>query len=228
MNEFYFPKNETPEALNELEVLARRYNTDKKFDYHGYTYYYHLFFRGMRQLPLTLLEIGVSEGVSMKMWRDYFPNAKIVGMDINPSCLQYREDRIDIVIGDQSDDETEVFFGTKYPEGFDIIIDDGGHMMSQQMKSLSTLFWKIKPGGFYVIEDLSTSYPASSGGMYLDCGDKTTMGMMKGIMDEINMHGTAVGNPDKCLKELEGRTNPWMEHIGFMFLFKELCILGKR
>jgi len=110
-------------------------------------------FAPFRDKPIRLLEIGVQNGGSMKMWESYFPFAEIVGVDNDSECLKYETDRTSIHIGDQAD---RAFLRTLGK--FDIIVDDGGHKMSQQMTSFDVLFNEMNPGGIYTIEDLHTSF----------------------------------------------------------------------
>ena len=75
----------------------------------------------------------------------------------------------------------EQFKASQQP--FDIIIDDGGHTMNQQKTSFLTLLPLVRPGGFYVIEDLETSYSSDYGGQYLNAS--TTIEFVKTLFDEI-------------------------------------------
>jgi hypothetical protein len=106
--------------------------------------------------PKVLLEIGVLKGASIRAWRDIFPTAKIIGIDIDPAIAAANKD-LAIYVGDQLD---KVFLDRVIAEiGMpDIIIDDGGHRRSQQIGSFSHLWQYLKSGGIYVIEDLGTSY----------------------------------------------------------------------
>jgi hypothetical protein len=119
---------------------------------------YDRYFGKYRGKPLKMLEIGIFQGGSLKMWKEYFgENASIVGIDINPGCKQYEEPQIDIRIGSQDDAE----FLRKVSEEFgpfDIVLDDGGHMMDQQIISFENLFPQVKNGGVYLCEDVHTSY----------------------------------------------------------------------
>lgn len=103
--------------------------------------------------PKRVLEIGVQGGGSLKIWEKMFPNAEIVGIDILEDCKKYENGNIKVFIGDQHDVKFLETLGN-----FDIIIDDGGHYMTQQQVSLKTLMEQLNPGGIYVIEDLHTSY----------------------------------------------------------------------
>ena len=66
---------------------------------------------------------------------------------------------------------------------FDIIIDDGGHTMTQQLISLQQLLPTVKSGGLYFIEDLQTSYMPSFGGGYLL--NTTTIEFIKRLVDDL-------------------------------------------
>lgn len=150
-----------------LNELAAKYNTDKRPDigqniYHGYTVKYESLFSEIRTNKMDVLEIGVREGSSHKMWEEYFENSTIYGVDnlsdpmiTEEAKRQYVEtletDRIKIFIGDQSDRD---FMLSIHKNLFDIIIDDGSHRSWHQQKTLSFMFEKLKSGGIYIIEDL--------------------------------------------------------------------------
>jgi len=130
----------------------------KNFDHHSrkhsdYFEVYDKHFGPLRDRPLRVLEIGVQYGGSVEMWANYFPNAHIMGIDVDPLCAMHARKRISIKIGDQADPS----FLSQFT-GYDIIIDDGGHTMNQQQTSFDVLFPLLNPGGLYVVEDLHTSY----------------------------------------------------------------------
>ena len=83
-----------PPTLNDLAV---RYNTDKRIGIHSYVKWYEALFAPRRWQQLNMLEIGVQTGASIKMWADYFPNARLVGIDIDPRCAQFATNRIQII-----------------------------------------------------------------------------------------------------------------------------------
>ena len=146
----------------DLTSLAKIYQTDK-WGRHFYTPIYSQWFYELRFKPVRLLEIGIGGyakphqgGNSLRMWKRYFPQGIITGIDIyDKTALQ--ENRIHIYTGDQSD---PVFLKqVSDAEGpFDIIIDDGSHMQSHIIASFETLFPLLAAGGIYVIEDTQTSY----------------------------------------------------------------------
>ena len=172
--------------MSDLLSLAKKYNADKMvpetFAFIG-AYVEH--FERLREETCTLLEIGVQTGGSLRMWRDYFPNASILGMDITPDCLQHKGERIDVIMGDQSDTVFLADFAKRYK--FNIIVDDGGHKMKHQLRSFNHLWPIVSHGGWYVIEDLHTSYWPKWGGKYGD--EDTTMSFLKKLLDEVNWRG---------------------------------------
>ncbi len=171
-------------------------------------------FKAQRKEIKSLLEIGVQYGGSLKMWRDYFPNAQITGMDINPKCKKHRDKRIDIVIGDQEDKTLLHGLGR-----FDIIVDDGGHTMDQQMTSFSLLWSHINPGGVFVLEDIETSYWPRFGGGYGK--ETTTMNMLKDLVDNLNHRAIS---HKRAEDKKETVTDMHIESIHF---YPSLCLVYK-
>jgi len=158
---------------------------------------YDWIFKDLRGKKLRILEIGVSQGNSMKVWKDYFPKAKIVGVDIDESCSRFMDERVNICIGDQSDEDFMNNIGAlgKY----DIIVDDGGHYPKQHVKSYNILFPYLKDDGWYVIEDLHTAYWDEYGGNRE--GTSPSILMVKKMIDEVNASGRWMkNNPGKTTK----------------------------
>lgn len=125
---------------------------------------YERYFAPYRGKEVTILEIGVFHGGSLQMWKSYFGDkAKIYGIDINPRCKELEEENIQIFIGSQSDPVFLQQVKEQIPE-IDILIDDGGHTMRQQIVSFEMLYDKVKPNGIYLCEDTMTSYWLEYGG----------------------------------------------------------------
>lgn len=123
---------------------------------------YDRWFRDLRRRPIRLLELGVHLGYSMHIWRDYFPLATIVGLDLDPKPENFPDDpRVHFVQGSQ-DDAGILDRAYRCPDGpapFDIIIDDASHQGAPTARSLAMLFPELlKPGGIYVIEDICSSF----------------------------------------------------------------------
>lgn len=152
--------------------------------WHHYFDIYHNHFRRYRGQAITMLEIGVLQGGSLQMWKKYFgPKAKIYGMDIDPRCKELEEEQVEIFIGDQSDRDFLREIRAKIGP-FDILIDDGGHTMLQQIATFEELFPAVKETGIYLVEDLHTSYWKEYGGGYKESG--SFIEYAKGFIDALN------------------------------------------
>ena len=92
-------------------------------------------------------------GGSLRIWEEYFKNAKVHGIDINASCKFLESKRGKIFIGDQQDIEFLDSVCNETGE-LDIVIDDCSHAVKDQIVSLGFLYYKLKRGGIYVIEDV--------------------------------------------------------------------------
>ncbi len=114
----------------------------------------------------TILEIGVSQGGSLQMWKEYFgPGARVIGADFSKKCLELKDDGFEIVIGDQASKAFWDRVKVDIPK-LDILIDDGGHRMDQQRVTFDEMFGHIKDDGVYLCEDVHTSYRPKWGGGY--------------------------------------------------------------
>ena len=119
--------------------------------------FYEAYFAPMRDKKITLLEIGVFGGASLRTWQEYFPRAKIIGADIDPRAKKFERERIRVKILDQSNIDHLTSLAISCGP-FDIIIEDGSHMWEHQITSLRTLFPFLKDDGIYIVEDLQTNY----------------------------------------------------------------------
>lgn len=149
---------------------------------------YEKWFSPYRGKEIVFVEIGVQNGGSIQMWKNYFgKSAQIVGVDIDERCKQFEEEQIAIEIGSQEDPEFWAAFRKKYPR-VDILLDDGGHTMNQQIVTFREMFPHIKDGGLYMCEDCHTSYFDNYGGGLRREG--TFIEFTKNLIDEINAFHT--------------------------------------
>jgi predicted SAM-dependent methyltransferase/SAM-dependent methyltransferase len=150
-----------PTVPGDLSKIALGYGTDKLS--HGFLPYYEEALMGSRENILRVLEIGVHEGQSLQMWRDYFPNAEVEGWDIRKYTHNQFGERTLTKVVNQEDAGSILTSLTMDEEGnyplYDLIIDDGSHTMSAQQTSLGSLWQYLKPGGIFIVEDLHTSLP---------------------------------------------------------------------
>jgi hypothetical protein len=126
----------------------------------SYLRYYDEWFRSLVDTDVSLLELGVYQGGSLLMWRDYFRRGVIVGLDAEPVALEDRSGRVRLYRGMQQDTALlDRIRREAAPGGFDIIIDDCSHLAEFARISYRHLFdHHLKPGGIYVIEDWVTGY----------------------------------------------------------------------
>ena len=139
--------------MDPLTLLGIKYGTDKALS-HKFTEEYHKVFEPFRLEVTSVLEIGVCKGKSLKMWLDYFPNAIVSGIDVMDVATYVPvHERARFQQCPQSQYRTD--------EVFDIIIDDGSHVMKDQQATFVNLLqsWRF----FYVLEDLHTSNNADYG-----------------------------------------------------------------
>ena len=175
----------------DLPALAAYFGSDKWGD-HWYAQHYQAHFAGLRRRGLRVLEIGVGGygdpgkgGESLRMWKAYFPNARIIGLDIADKRLQ-NEDRIKTVMGSQ-DDETLLRNLSRAEGPFDIVIDDGSHQNAHVIRSFQILFPLLADNGIYAVEDTQTAYWQEYGGAPpRDAAASTSMNFLKGLADALN------------------------------------------
>ncbi|WP_370616488.1 class I SAM-dependent methyltransferase [Mumia sp. Pv 4-285] len=167
--------------------LERYFQRNQGRQIHKWVHYFDVYerhFQRFRGKPITVVEFGVQYGGSMQMWQDYFgPDARFVGVDIDPRCRAWADDRTTIMIGDQADRgflaEVAEVAGT-----IDVIIEDGGHYPAQQIATFEELYPRMSPDGVFLIEDLLTSYkPKYDGGLGRD---GTFMEYAKALTDRLN------------------------------------------
>ena len=141
-------------------------------------------FAPFRGRPVRILEIGIYRGGSLDMWHWYFgPQVTLVGVDIDEDAKAASDPRHVVEIGDQTDADFLRRVAEEHGP-FDIIIDDGGHEMQQQIVTTETLFPLLADGGVFLVEDTHTSYWDSYEGGRNRAG--TFMEWAKNRLDDVN------------------------------------------
>lgn len=167
--------------------LEKYFRTNKKKLIHKWVHYfdiYHRHFERFRGKRVVVLEFGVNQGGSLEMWRHYFGRrAMIYGVDIDPRCARLSGRRTKIFIGDQEDREFLRSIAAEIGR-IDVLIEDGGHTMGQQIATFEELYPHVSDDGVFLIEDLHTSYWPHYGGGYHRPG--TFMEYAKGLTDQLN------------------------------------------
>src|SRR6478736_6564315 len=126
-------------------------NLIHKWDH--YLEVYDTWFSRYRGKEVHILEIGISQGGSIELWKRYFGDKlHLYGVDINPRCKELEQENVQIFIGEQEDKNFLSELKSKIPK-LDILIDDGGHTMLQQIVTFEELYNHIKDNGIYLCED---------------------------------------------------------------------------
>ncbi len=121
---------------------------------------YDHYFRAMAEEPVTLLELGVHAGESLKVFASYFGAGTVVGVDLEDHRTDFSAwSNIAFAVADQTDaDALAEICRAHAPQGLDIVIDDASHFGAASLAAYSILFPQLKPGGLYIIEDWTTGY----------------------------------------------------------------------
>lgn len=126
--------------------------------YDSYFFVYEALLEKYVDREITLVEVGVFNGGSLFMWREFFgPKARIIGIDLNPDALEWTKNGFEIYIGDQSSDKFWVDLYQKIGK-VDVLIDDGGHTNRQQIITSHYAIQNINDGGLLIVEDVHTNY----------------------------------------------------------------------
>ena len=148
--------------MNALQKLGVQFNTDKSgiHNFNGRTFLdvYERYFKYLKDSSISFLELGIYNGSSLKVWENYFTNAQIVGLDIDPSKKQYQTEKTKVYIGSQNDLNIINQIKNDYPNKFAVILDDASHLNDLTIDSFGLLFDHVVPGGLYIIEDTHCTY----------------------------------------------------------------------
>ena len=168
--------------MTKLCDVAFKYGTDKCPQiYHTYTPYYYDLFKDKRESVKKVVEIGIGHsqhlrhavahyvtGASLRMWRDFFPNAQVYGADIIPETM-FIDNRITTYICDETKKEDLEKLIKKIGSDIDIFIDDGWHARDSQVFVCKTVMPLLKKNVVYIIEDLVRPYTAARTLEEYDC-----------------------------------------------------------
>lgn len=136
--------------MGELSELSKNYGTDKHTLHCYIDEVYEKIFPKRRLSSTKVLEIGVHGGESIKLWRDYFTNAAVYGLDVSECGAVKNSDRIVHIV----DDAYNINIINSLPNDFDIMIDDGPHSLESMKVFLSEYSKKIKSDGVLILEDI--------------------------------------------------------------------------
>jgi capsular polysaccharide biosynthesis protein len=203
-----------------LDALGLKHGTDKSSRGHGFLASYEYFFREFRDDAFNLLEIGGLNGASLRMWEEYFPNARIICIDTNPKVAAHASGRITVEIGSAGDKDYLAAFRKTHRRAR-IVIDDGSHRWDHQRIALRGLFGMVEPGGFYVVEDIHTSFEPG----YAGDDSEPFFNFLNRLAEYLHLRG------DRRL-EFEARNNPRLvriaQQIDMIAFVERSCIIRKK
>ena len=165
---------DTSGSYTNLCQLATKYGTDKspyniQTHRHPYTPIYDMLlapFAYKNSGCIKLGEVGILNGSSLRMWRDYFPSAELVGFDISPDAIKHAEaisNTRGILVDAGSSDGLRSALKEACSDGkkFDILLEDASHRLTHQLIFLRDALEYVAPGGVLIIEDIFRAIPAA-------------------------------------------------------------------
>jgi len=205
----------------ELETIFYGHKGRIASKWHHYLEIYERHFEPLRQRerPLRILELGVSRGGSLEIWRKYFgPHARIVGIDIDALCAERVDPENAVIIGDQSDPVILNAAIERLGGGVDIVIDDGSHVGHHQIASFEFFYPRLSEHGVYLCEDLHCSYWDSYEGGYQRPG--TFIEFTKELVDRL--HASYLDD------SLKARFTEFATTTYGIFVYHDVIVVEKR
>ena len=222
LKSFLFKKR----SRNLLNDLGIKYKTDKVDGAHSfagksYLDIYDLYFRELRRKEITMLEIGIKEGASLRTFRDYFSKGRIIGLDINPETF-LKEKGIKTYIGSQSSEKVINNIFNENPT-INIVLDDGSHINELTLASFNLIFNKVSKGGYYIIEDMVCTYLEDNLKSDIIRGSWPGMNLNDQSLELVNRRSDMDQFFQGIIKDLDKRKG----EIEFIHFWAQLCIIKK-
>ena len=147
--------------------------------------------------PITFVEVGVYNGGSLFMWREFFgKQARTIGIDFNPKAKRWEDDGFEIWTGNQADPAFWREFLSAVGD-IDVCLDDGGHSNLQQIQTVVSVTPHIKDGGLMIVEDTHASYMTQFG----NPSRHSFMNFAFDVVDSINSRFPAVDSSTNSLNQ---------------------------
>lgn len=221
VNECYrlaFYLSDEPSRLSSNPLYAWFVANKARWTIDKWPHYFEIYerhFDRFRGRPVRMLEIGVYRGGGLAMWSHYLgPQAEIVGLDVDQTAVDAVNGRFPVVLGDQSDPDVLLRLDEQYGP-FDIVVDDGGHAMEQQITTVETLLPRMNEGGVFLCEDTHTSYDPEFGGGLREEG--SFVEWAKSRVDDLHWrhhHATEA-------------TSTWASEVGGIHCYDSVIVLDK-
>ena len=170
----YFNSDKGNKFINQYTRFSKKNN--KLIKGHKYAFYYEMFIKKIKKKKLNILELGSFKGNATASFFFYFKNSFIYSVDLYPDLFIYKSKRIKNFKVDNSSEKELLSLSKKK---YDLIIEDAGHYLKDQIISLFTLFPKLKKKGIYVVEELD--FPDTRKDMNLKNEKNTLYTILKSI-----------------------------------------------
>ena len=210
------------ENLNDLEVYKAYLKSPYlSLKHSAYFQVYEELFSPYRNKKIVFVEVGVLNGGSLFMWREFFGvEARIIGVDFNPLAKRWKKDGFEIYIGSQSDPNFwDEFF--KSVGAVDILLDDGGHTNEQQIVTTYKSIPFINDGGLLLVEDVHTSYFSDFNNPF----KYSFINYAKLIVDGVNARFPGVNLPQKIFGDAVYSVRFYDSIVGF-FIDRRKCFIS--
>lgn len=196
---------------------------------------YESFLAPLRRKAITLMEVGIYQGESTRVFAEYFPNARIIGIDHAPQLNELAGfPNVSIFTADQRDAQSLLKIVDELaPGGLDVVIDDASHLGRLSLATWNILFKRVKPGGLYVVEDWATGYRADwhDGGAYADRSATPPDSTSDNGRGRIETHDSGMAGFIKHLVDLVGINgapgSPLRSQIESLFIHPGLTVVRK-
>ena len=208
------------------EKLFNQYNKpiyrDKNLsEGHAYHLFYEKFFKSKKNLPITLLELGSFKGNASAAFYFYLKQCKIISCDLFPDLFLYKSKRINNFKIDSSSEIELKYKLLNSDYKFDIIIEDAGHYLKDQIISLFILFKTLKSKGIFVIEELD--FPNKREDMNPNNERPTLRDILHLVIKNENFDSQYISNEEK---------NYYLDHFNSIDIFKgnfhEIAFITKK
>ena len=187
----YFNSDKGNKFINQYARFSKK--NDKLIKGHKYAVFYEMFIKKLKKKKLNILELGSFKGNAIASLFFYFKNSFIYSLDLYPDLFIYKSKRIKNFKIDNSS-EKELLSLSKTTK-YDLIIEDAGHYLKDQIITLFTLFPKLKKKGIYVVEELD--FPDTRRYMNLTDDKNTLYTILKLIKKKKNFSSPYISEDKK-------------------------------
>lgn len=199
-------------ATYDTDKSSQRKNVTDTRHCHPYTLFYDGLFKSKKDASLKIAELGILDGASLRMWREYFTNSSLYGFEYNTALIdQFKNndsnERVTLATIDVTNKDSIVSAFHNMNEQYDIIIEDTTHQFEDQIRVVENIHSYLKPGGVLIVEDIFKSYHEQS---YIDRLQPILHHFQDYYfveLDHVNRNSTGWNN-DKLLVLVKGGAEP--------------------